>query len=189
MEPTTHQQPHQQHPQQRNKHLGSLLLLVALVLAWIFTPMLIALQEDKALYKQQQEQQRNTFRTNLTRLEAQLKEYESKSTSERFKIIGAIPEAGKASQPNILREIETILTGTNAKLRGISFDTGNYSVGSGPKALPINIELDSPDAGTILQILKKFEGATRLYSEEGMTLNSTESGVSAQLRLNVYSRE
>lgn len=178
-------------PQQKqpNKHLGTLLILAALVVAWIVTPMVINLQEDRALNRQQLEQQRDSLKTTLETRQNQLKEFESKSTTERFKIIGAIPEAGKASQPNMLREIETILTGTSAKLRSITFDTGTYSEGTGPKAIPISMELESPDAGTVLQILKKFEGATRLYREEGMTLTSTESGVSAQLRLNVYSRE
>lgn len=187
---TPTQQPHPQHPlQTRNKHLGNLLLLVAIVLAWIITPPLMGMQEEASLKHQQLQQQYDTLSLTLTQKQGQLKEYQALSETERKKVTGAIPEKGKASQPNILREIESILTGTSAKLRGISFDNSTFSQGTGPKAIPITLELESPDAGTILQILKKFEDSTRLYREEAMTLTSAESGISAQVRLNVYSRE
>lgn len=175
--------------QPKNKHLGTLLILTGLVVAWVLTPYLMGLQETASLNKQQLETQATSLANTLDQKLAQLKEYSTKSAVEKTRIIGAIPEKGKMSQANVLREIEGILGGTSAQLRNISFEVGNFSEGAGPKAIPLNVELATPDAGTILQILKKFEGSTRLYREEGMTLTNADNGVSAQLRLNVYSRE
>lgn len=173
----------------QSKHLGTLILLAGLLVAVILTPWFMGIQEDASLNRSQLEQQYNSLVSTLNARGQDLQEYNEKSAVEKTKVIGAIPEPGKASQAQILREIEGILSGTNANLRTISFENSTFSEGAGPKALPVNIEITSPDAATILQILKKFEGATRLYQESNMTLTSAESSVTAMLRFHVYSRE
>lgn len=180
----------QQRPQQqRSKNLGTLLVLVIVVIAWIMTPWLMDLQDQAAQHATQLEQQDTTLQRSLAKSQAEEKEFNSKSTAERLKVIAAIPETGKISQSNVLREVEGIISGTSVQLRSISFDTGTYSEGAGPRAIPMNLELTSPDAATILQVLKKFEDTNRLYREESMTLTRTETGVGVQMRFNVYSRE
>lgn len=177
-------------PQQTSKkNLGPLLLLAAIIVAWIVTPMVLDMQTSAALRVTQQQQQLTALRTSLAQAEADMQEFSSKSAAERLKVIAAIPEKGKLSQANVLREVETILTGTDITLRSISFDGGSFSEGSGPKAVSLTLELTAKDAGSIGNLLKKFEGANRLYKQEGLMLTSAESGVNIQLRLLVFSRE
>jgi len=177
-------------PQQaKNKNLGPLLLVVGIILAWIATPMVLDMQTNASLRLLQNQQQLTALKTSLTKAEADMQAFSEKSAAERLKVIASIPEKGALSQSNVLREIETILTGTDITLRSISFDDGTFSEGSGPKAVGVTMELTAKDASGIATLLKKFEGANRLYKEEGLNLTSLDTGVNMQLRLVVFSRE